>query len=580
VGATLLGAGAVTVAASLPASAETYVPNAPTQNSVIVGTGSATTYDMMQSLDALYNNAPGCNITTSSFTYVATGTNQQLNFSCLTINTGPQNGQVSVQVPGNNAYYNNPYNDVALSESPLGSSNGIAQIEQDRNNSTTHIGNGNATEDISYADYSRSSRDPSNSKDIKGLNFVAYATDGVTWLHWLKTGLSGGTGGSNSCSSKVHSLTETQLYEIWDGSIWNWAEVGGCDAPIVVYSGQTGSGTSATWKTDMEAFGNNGGFDPGSGSNQVNCTGEVATAGAHHTFTFNPPAGTLPSAATGITVTCAGPNDIFENELTSVNPSDEATAIFFYSWGKYQQQCQGIKSKQENADKTPGPIVSQKVGWGCGGALSVGTTSKLELGQVAECTGTFPSTTCGSPVQANAQTILGGQFPITRDIYNVYNDGSNSNLVSENGYTNNEATPATLNFVSEVGFLCKPQTTDLGSGTAPGAATTPNELIDPATSLWYETEIDNNIVANGFIPIRASATGSGDNNLVYPTAPTAEDSGVVGNGAYSILSAEGANGSAYTSNLYGAGANPTIPSANNPTGYCVVSTTDTNSTNS
>lgn len=285
------------MAAALPAGAETYVPNAPAQNSIIVGSGSATTYDMMQNLGDLFNNTPGCTITTASFTDIPVGNYQQLNFSCLAIDTGPDTGQISTQVPGNNGYYDNPYNDVALSEPPLGSSNGIAQIEQDRNNSTDHVGNDNSTEDISYVDYARSSRDPSTSKDIKGLNFVAYATDGVTWIHWLKTGETLGSGGTNSCSEKVSSLTETQLYEIWDGSIWNWAEVGGCDAPIIVYSAQTGSGTQSTFKTDLETYGDNGGFDP-SADNAVNCTGETATLGAHKTYTFNPPVGTLPSAAT------------------------------------------------------------------------------------------------------------------------------------------------------------------------------------------------------------------------------------------------------------------------------------------
>ena len=67
-------------------------------------------------------------------------------------------------------------------------------------------------------------------------------------------------------------------------------------------------------------------------------------------------------------------------------------------------------------------------------------------------------------------------------------------------------TSATLNYISEVGFVCKPQTTARRSGNG-FSGDTANQIIDPNTGVWYHTEIFDAELANGFIPLDASVGG-------------------------------------------------------------------------
>jgi ABC-type phosphate transport system substrate-binding protein len=546
VGASMAGVALACLATAIPAGAASSPPvnttvndNAPTANSIIVGSGSASTYQMMQSIDTLFSNAPGCVLATGSVPGAQPSGDQQLNFSCVTDGTN-----VLEQIPtsagaagGDLAYLDNPVNDVAVSDAPIGSSNGIAQLEQSRNNSNDGVGKLNATENVSAINYARSSRAPSGTNDISGLNFVAYAVDGVSWIHWSKDAIGA------TPSAKVLNLSIQQLQGIYNGTIYNWLQVGGKDAPIVVYSAQEGSGTQSTFKTAL-------GFDPSASTNLVNCTTEPAEIGKGATASF-PPGGTAATSSG-----CTGPKVIFENELTSVATADQSNAVFFYSLGKYAEQCEGVKTKVEQFDKTEIPatgVVNQKVGAACGGSTSVGTlatgVAKIVLGEV---NGSSP----------NPQTVLGGTFPIIRDLYNVYSNGSNANLPA--------ATPATLNYVSEVGFICKPQTIDATAGGT--------KIDDPATGVWYQQEIANAILSSGFIPIDASASGTTYSDLTTPTTPVPEVSGTVTHGAFALLSTE-AGGTTYTGvNDPGttSGGNTSIPTSATPSGFCVVSSTDGN----
>ena len=114
-------------------------------------------------------------------------------------------------------------------------------------------------------------------------------------------------------------------------------------------------------------------------------------------------------------------------------------SVFFYSWGKFSLQCEGIKEQITYLDKSSTKS-SVKEGTNCGSE--------------ALPTGYKPSLTSVNGISASPTSILAssgtGVYPIDRFLYNVYSNGSNSNIP--------EATAATLNYVSEVGFLCKPQT--------------------------------------------------------------------------------------------------------------------------
>jgi len=455
-GASMAGAMAVAVSFALPAGAVTGLTNP--ANSTIVGSGSSTTYTMMQGLDTLFNDAPGCPLFNPS------APPQPLDYACVSTMLGDPS--LSPQV--NAGYTENPVNDMATEEAAIGSSNGIAQL-QDQG---THGTDGTATVAIANnQSFARSSR-KIGAGDLKGLNFAAYATDGVSWFHFTKTTAA-------TASGKLKDLSKQDLINIWNGTYKNWNQIvdegkAPKSAPIVVYSAQEGSGTQSTWKSYL-------GFDPSAHSQPVNCQGPG-------------------------TNNCAGPQNIFENEDAQIgnipnpnfggntqlnvggtvfNPGDVAIqndAIFFFSFGKFSQQCRAGKNQ-------------------CGGS-PLPTGYKVALGTIA-----------GTPL--NSTTILENTWPVQRYLYNVYSNGSNNKIP--------EASAATLNYVSENGFVCKPHTIDQTSNTA-----TANQIQDPNTGNWFRPEIQSIIDNNGFYAISAGAAGGTEN-----TTPI--DAGAVGNGAYKLL---------------------------------------------
>ena len=396
---------------------------------------------------------------------------------------------------------------------------------------------------------------------------MAYAKDGVSWFHFTKTT-------ANTPSSKITNLTAQQLAGIYQGSIYDWGQLGASKtAPIVVFSAQEGSGTQSTWQTFLDnTIGGGSTFDPTAAANPVNCKDPV-TAGSTTSKTTFPASNTL----TG----CVGPIGSFENiattmlnATTSENPngvSPAANGIFFYSFGKYSAQCAGIKSKTTYFDKSAGPVVSVKANADCGGT-TLPAGYKTALGEIN-----------GVPV--NPQTILatsGTVFPDDRFVFNVYSNGSDTTHPSQ------APTPATLNYVSEVGFLCKAQTmTGAAETTLPANTFTQdanaNDITDPATGLWYHDEIFNTILSQGFIPLTAVATNTTVGGL-QDGAPGSEGQ----NDAYTLLNSTPAgqaylnvNESNYNSVITGdnfPATNTSISSASNPTGYCLVSSTNSTGT--
>ena len=457
------------------------------------------------------------------------------------------------------------------------------------------------------------------------------------------------------------------LASIYNGTFTNWNQVHDADnntivggnAPIAVFSAQTGSGTQSQFKTSL-------GFDP-SGSTKVNCTGY---------------GNTLASANTG----CQGPIIIFENQLASLNassvlPAQNAILTGANAWPAWTgnqrntvvNNISGVtipkasskgstsiymSSPAYNAStssvpanlaagnvitlsgiagtytvsgitpavfntnsthtlKTPAivaltaPIaaattVATTVSWTKttftdapagtvatqdatvradaiffysfgkwanqtgSGITGSGATSTLN---VANCT----TQDCGSAnlaatpgytatlgnlggVNINKVNDISQNFPIVRYLFNIYSNGFNSKLPT--------ATPATLNYVSEAGFLCKPQNTT---------------LIDPATGRSWTSEIQATITAQGFFPISA-----GDANGVVNTTPVDEGSvahpvsGMTLTSTGSIESGTGAqtpttNNYGLYMNISGTGLAAGYQSTNgNPSGFCLVSTTDGN----
>jgi hypothetical protein len=110
---------------------------------------------------------------------------------------------------------------------------------------------------------------------------------------------------------------------------------------------------------------------------------------------------------------------------------------------------------------------------------------------------------------------------------------------------------------------------------------TTNRIIDPATDTWYHTEIFNDILAQGFIPLTATAGTTVGSIVDGP--PQSEGS----NNAETLLAATPAgqaylnvNESAYNT-VAGTNfptTNTSISSASNPLGYCTVVSTNSSGT--
>ena len=608
VGGAVAGATVLALSAAIPAGATVTDP----ANNMIVGSGSSTTYTMMQQLDLLFNNAASCTLTSAN-TGVAP---QPLDYSCV---TGGGGDPVALDASPTNTP-ENPWADVAVQEPAIGSGSGINQLSKVTADHTTSV---NVANNVSFARSSRAAA----STDYTGLNFVAYAEDAVSWFHYLTVPVDhhvitktngtqtsdvvNGTDTVDTPSKGVTNLTKAQVQGIWNGTYKNWnAFTGGTDAPIVVFSAQTGSGTQSTWKSFL-------GYDPTSSSNNVNCVSATcggpvvifenqlaslnggsflgdnqlafkadlaanhAISGTQHNTVNDNRSTTIKQAGTnkkiyltsgaaiaagavvtvgGVsgTYTVASVKDATANKPASitltakmpsvpavgatvswtntsastqawsaadVNATVRADAIYFYSYGKWKNQTGAPNGGSARDCATNG----------CGGI-------KLPSGYTAAL-GAINSITL------NDNHALDGTFPAPRYLFNVYSNGSNAKIKAA-------ATPATLNYVSEAGFICKPQN---------------STLIDPATGNNYVSEIQAVITNSGFFPLSAAYTSGAVN-----TTPIADEGSVAHPVGGMNMTANGHDYSKYM-NVTGTGLDGGYQSSNgDPSGFCLVSTTDGN----
>ncbi len=477
-GVSAVGALALTVAFALPAGANN-IGYQPPAFSYIYGVGSATTYYAMQNLDRIFNDAPGCQLSENS-----SSETQPLDQECVL--SGGNSGSVIEGYPAlapnyNAAYTENPVNDVAVEAAQIGSGNGVLALTNDGAVAP-------ATAPVPVENLSNFARSSSNitalgSKAVSGLNFVAYATDGISWFHFTSVG------GSATPSSAVTNLTKAQIQGIYNGDYDNWSQLGGANAPILVYSAQEGSGTQSTWKAYL-------GFDESASTNPVNCV--------------NP--STNPGSTPG--TTCNGPEVIFENEDYQIGSTPDVT----------QGPTLQVGAQNYGNSQTPGGQTTAQIQAAQADAVfffSFGRYSTNKTDQVNTALGQIAGATI------NEASILEGTWPVDRFIFNVYSNGTSANFP--------EATAATINYVSEEGFICKPHTLDQDSGNPlvlPKKVTTPNSntIVDPITGQWYEQEIQTAIESAGFFPLT-----SGNAAGKVTDAPQSE--GSVDHGALGLLQA-------------------------------------------
>ena len=286
----------------------------------------------------------------------------------------------------------NPFNDVLVEVPPIGSSNGIQQLEDQGTHGTGATSKG-VPINVAPLDLATSARAPALTAtkaagDDKGLNFVAYAQDAVDWIHW--TSVSGVATPSSAVTQPDHAAADLDLREPGlhgTGRHDRTPRPTGPAtearaAPIAIYIANAGSGVESAWATLLGLTAARfpfGGEDP----NHV----------------------------------------IFQNETSSILANhDEADAIFFFSYGRFETVC------------APNPTF-------CSGA----STSKVALGEI-------------NGVKPSAKTIE-AQLP-GLDRGSVPGRHAASTTCTRTGRTRDipAAPPAALNAASEDGFLCKPST--------------------------------------------------------------------------------------------------------------------------
>jgi hypothetical protein len=411
-----LGISGMTMALSGTAGATNLNPPA-----VIAGSGSNTAYDMMTNLGTLFTQSPGCDLTA--------GSASPLTLQCLsgsyTVGGDGENGA--------NAAAENPYNDVTFQYPAIGSGNGVKQLY---------------TAGSTPVNYARSSANPANSHGTAAQNYIEYAIDGVSWIHFTEVA------GVKTDTSKLKNISEADLQAIYEGTqncvvkghsyTMNWiCEGAKSPAPIDCYVAQTGSGTEKTWAADIV-----GGVDAAPCLNDES----VGTAASH--------------------------SGLFENEVSAMftsggtwNNGDQKNAIYYFSTGKF-----ALDTGSDVSGTLPGTPAKTTVA----------------IGQINGITGDQAT------VQGTTGNGVPGDFPVIRYLSNVYNNTSTG--------TNGIATQPTLNLVSEYGFLCKPLTnTDIDPLTGASYRSEIESTIDAAGFFPIDSNISTPF-AEGSLVTRASIT--------------------------------------------------------------------------
>ncbi len=399
--------------------------------SLIIGSGSQTSYDEMSALSTLFNSAPGCDLTAS------TAVPLSLDCGQASITPGAAGGE-----QGYNVSAENPYNDFAVQAPAIGSGNGSSALEARGAASTP-----------TSPDFARAS----SAKGTSISNRVKFATDAVSWTtfnayHGVKTAQAKITNMSGTDVKAIFLGTQTCVVK---GVTYNmdWiCEGAKASSPIKVYMAQSGSGTYSTWA--------------GYTGLTSNTSGAIALAGNGSSSTHT---------------------NLFENQMSYISQqSDAANAIYFFSLGKFTTNCQGKNGKN----------------FVCAGVSQASGNTYTTFGSIDGIAAT----------QSTVQGTGGGAgvtFPVTRGLYNNYANSSATNPSNQ----------ATLNFVSEKGFMCK-------SGTASD--------INPYTGNSYRFDIEAAIKAQGFFPLDVSGSTFAQGSVTNPA--TFSDAG------YTAVAGDGVNG--------------------------------------
>ena len=309
------------------------------------------------------------------------------------------------------------------------------------------IGSGNGANALTAAgtgsptqtvDFARAS----SAKGGSTQNRVKYATDAVSWVTFNTVQ------GVKTPQAKITNLTTAQIQGIFQGT-----GVPGCVGGQ--YSNMDWFCLGAKTHSPIDVYMAQTG------------SGTYSTWQAFTGIT----SGTAGGGVTGTGMeqgggTVASHSNLFENQMSYISQqADAANAIYFFSLGKFTTNCHGKNGKK---------VV-------CAGTHSNDYVTYGAINGISATESTVQGTGGGAGVT----------FPVVRGLYNNYNNASAT--VPSN--------QATLNFVSEKGFLCKASTaTD----------------INPYTGNSYRTDIENAIKAQGFFPLDVSGSPFAQGSVTNP----------------------------------------------------------------
>jgi ABC-type phosphate transport system substrate-binding protein len=440
------------------------------------GQGSDTTYLMMTRLDAAFNNSIGCPNTADN----------KSNRTSDSATANPDSSCTPSVLPGQMGPENWDH-DVALSFWPVGSGNGLTELQQFAKTDFCGGSTGSTGSDpypgqpCGYLpiDYARSSsaRPGSGFGSDANLRFVAYARDGIAPVNF-----SNGTTRENSGPANgVINLTQQQVKDIFvnckentdqphPGSFPRWSDYGGSHSgqpedAIIVWTDQASSGTRKTF--DAFIGGSSDSCIPGAMKDGTTTNGERVI------FENDPTP--IHSCSTFDGGSCAngGPSGFTaggQSTEPTLGANTDLSSIYFMSFGVYNTS-------------PPDPNFGNQ---------------KAEGADLISVDGVAPS--------ANSITSppVGSGFPYSRFLYNVYRATFSSNNIAI----------AAKDYVGEKGWICKGSAS--GSGLSDAVAASGDTFdgrgghtTDPATGVNYSVEISNTISNVGFVPLSFGPIGGG-----------------------------------------------------------------------
>jgi hypothetical protein len=421
-----------------------YLPPA----TLIIGSGSQTTYDVMNQLGTIFEESPGCDLTNTTVNQLALQCSTANGSSSVSDVAGTSGGEAGLPVGDVN-----PLDDYYANAPGTGSGNGRSQAIS----TTPVLLGGPAGIGAFNTSFARSSSYSSNSE----LNYVGYATDGVSWVSEAQVA------GTPTAHADVVDISKSNLQAIWEGTL-------GCNTDGTADTAQGGANDGTFVTMDWRCLQLASGVTEGGSADPIDCYTTQTASGTYSTWqgfigftkNVNPPCSSAANEGgdpSDPNVT-TDHNNLTENQMAVVDhASDAANAIYFFSYGKFVQTCTSNVATN-------------------GSAVVQGTC----IGQTANSITQYGSI---NGILADKTTIQGTgddsgvTFPDPRILYNAY----------PNSTAPNPASPATLNFIGAGGFLCR---ADMRTEVDPNSA----------TGATYRTEIETAIDNDGFFPLDTTQT--------------------------------------------------------------------------